>query len=112
MTDGLHQVTSPSAVILNERRYPIIYEAPTWGQIFGNLRSDDYKLVGAAAAIGAPWGYWIGYKYYLQKSSARMGVLFFTAAALGHVAQMSTARLMGVEENSIEVKEILNKPGR
>ena len=93
----------------------------------GNLRSDDYKLVGAAAAIGAPWGYWIGaaltcttpplnmqsgtramhvrstsrmlatpmsmfagYKYYLQKSSARMGVLFFTAAALGHVAQMST----------------------
>ena len=25
-----------------------------------NFRSDDYSLIGAASAIGTPWGYWLG----------------------------------------------------
>lgn len=33
MADGLHQITPPSAVVLDERKYPVIFEEPTWSQI-------------------------------------------------------------------------------
>ncbi|KIY99859.1 hypothetical protein MNEG_8102 [Monoraphidium neglectum] len=57
MTDGLRQITPPSAVVLDERKYPVITEDPSWSQIFSSYRTEDYKLLGAAVAIGAPWGY-------------------------------------------------------
>jgi hypothetical protein len=31
--DGLHQITPPSAVVLDERKYPVVIPEPTWSQI-------------------------------------------------------------------------------
>lgn len=33
MSDGLHQITTPSGVLLNERKFPVVIEEPTWSQI-------------------------------------------------------------------------------
>ncbi|GBF95143.1 hypothetical protein Rsub_07727 [Raphidocelis subcapitata] len=102
--DGLHQVTPPSAVVLDERKYPVVFAEPTWGQIFSHFRTEDYKLIGAAVGVGAPWGYLIGYKHHLPRQSAWFGVFMFGTAALAHTTQRVAARLLGVLPNDEEVK--------
>lgn len=113
MSDGLHQITPPSAVVLDERKYPVITNEPTWSQIFSNIRTEDYKLMGAAVGIGAPWGYWIGYKHHLARRSAVFGVFMFGTAAFAHVSQRVAARLLGVLPNDPEVKASgIDRPGK
>ncbi|KAI8463609.1 MAG: hypothetical protein J3K34DRAFT_443240 [Monoraphidium minutum] len=104
MADGLHQITPPSAVVLDERKYPVITNDPSWSQIFGSFRTEDYKLIGAAVGVGAPWGYMIGAKYHLPRQSAWFGVFMFGTAALAHTTQRVAARLLGVLPNEEEVK--------
>jgi hypothetical protein len=123
MSDGLYQITPPSAVILDERKYPVVTNDPTWSQIcerrralppasrsrrgdgprlagaeqrsrdalhtptitsltppapgpprpVGSFRTEDYKLLGTAVGVGAPWGYLIGTRAPAQRPRAGPG---------------------------------------
>ncbi|KAF8058853.1 hypothetical protein HT031_005421 [Scenedesmus sp. PABB004] len=108
----IHRITPPSSVVLNERKFPVITNEPTWSQIFGTLRREDYWLLLRATAVGAPVGYWIGSKSYATRQGMIVGVLLTGSAALAQVVQNSTARLLGVIENGPEYKALVERPGK
>jgi hypothetical protein len=57
MAEGLHQITPPSAVVLDERKYPVITEDPSWSQICepqgGSPGGRRRRGAGAAPAAAA-----------------------------------------------------------
>lgn len=110
----IHRINPPSSVVLNERKYPVITTEPSWSQIFGALRSEDYSLLAKAAAVGAPIGYWIGLKSgpHATRQGMIVGVLMCGGAALAQVVQVGAGRLLGVLENGPEYKAFVERPGK
>lgn len=108
----IQRINPPTSVVLSERPYPVITETPSWGQILGSLRTDDYGLLLKSVAVGAPVGYWIGSKSWAPRQGMAVGVLMCGSAALAHVIELSAARLLGVIENEREHKALVQRPGK
>lgn len=108
----IQRISPPTSVVLNERKYPVITNDPSWSQILGNLRSEDISLLVKATAIGAPIGYWIGSKSYNTRQGMFVGMAMAGSAALAQVVQVSAARLLGVIENGPEYKALVETPGK
>jgi hypothetical protein len=108
----IQRITPPSGVVLSERKYPVITNNPTFSQIFGNMRGEDWNLLAKATVAGAPVGYYIGNKSYNTRQGMWVGMALTGTAALAYVIQTSAARLLGVLENGPEYKAMVDKPGK
>eukprot|EP00775_Hariotina_reticulata_P010649 gene10649-10808_t len=82
----IYRITPPSGVILNERKYPVITNNPTWSQICSKSHNTRPGMV--------------------------VGILMTGTAALAHIVEVSAARLLGVTENGPEYKALVEKPGK
>eukprot|EP00878_Enallax_costatus_P002471 GHUV01002651.1.p1 GENE.GHUV01002651.1~~GHUV01002651.1.p1 ORF type:complete len:112 (+),score=21.05 GHUV01002651.1:120-455(+) len=108
----IQRITPPSGVVLNERKYPVISNNPSFSQIFGNMRSEDWSLLAKSTVAGAPVGYYIGSKALNPRQGMWVGMIMTGSAALAYVVQTSAARLLGVLENGPEYRAVVEKPGK
>lgn len=103
-TSASPDLVSHNAKHTNKHNNAITTPQHTTPPPVSNFRTEDWKLVGGASALGYPVGYAIGFRYHLPRPSGKFGVFMFGTAALAHATQRVTARLLGVLENDAEAK--------
>ncbi|GMH41077.1 hypothetical protein BSKO_08987 [Bryopsis sp. KO-2023] len=91
-------------MILDQPKYPVLDSAPGVWKTVSYFRGTDYCWWGGLTAASLPFGFISGTPVGLQRPS------MFTAGLLGGIAgflfayQNASGRLMGLNENSLEVQ--------
>jgi hypothetical protein len=84
--------------------FPILIDAPTWGDLFNNMRMSDFVMGGSIYGSGLLWGYYASrpFPMLMQRLVVYHGVShMFLAVSLSLMIAVPFRRLTGYWDNGM-----------